>query len=56
LGLGSFFKSIQNTLGLAKRSDRQEYMLYLKLVALGLAIVGGIGFIVQFIAVLIRLS
>jgi protein translocase SEC61 complex gamma subunit len=35
---------------LARKSDRTEFMLYLKLVILGVSVVGIIGFIVKFIS------
>jgi protein translocase SEC61 complex gamma subunit len=41
--MGAIFK-------LAKKSDRTEFMLYLKLVALGVAVVGVIGFFIKFIS------
>jgi len=44
------------TLRLAKKSSKEEYLLYLKLVFAALALVGGIGFIIQFLASLIGLA
>jgi protein transport protein SEC61 subunit gamma and related proteins len=35
---------------LSKKSDREQFMLYLKLVLLGVAVVGTIGFIIKFIS------
>jgi protein transport protein SEC61 subunit gamma-like protein len=35
---------------LSRKSDRQEFMLYLKLVILGVAVVGAIGFVVKFVS------
>jgi len=35
---------------LAKKSDREQFFLYLKLVLLGVAVVGTVGFIVKFIS------
>jgi len=45
-----------NTLKLAKKSDRDEFMLYCKLVLLGFAIVGTIGFIIQFVGAILKLG
>lgn len=38
------------TLKLTRKSDREEFFLYLKLVLIGFGIVGAIGFIIYFIA------
>ena len=35
---------------LSKKSDRDEFMLYLKLVSLGVLIIGMIGFLIKFIS------
>ena len=35
---------------LSRKSDREEFFLYLKLVALGLGVVGIIGFLVKLIS------
>jgi protein transport protein SEC61 subunit gamma-like protein len=56
MGLREFVRSASQTLKLAKKSDWTEFSLYLKLVLLGLAVVGTIGFLIQFVASLIRLS
>lgn len=48
-------RSAKNTMKLAHKSDRTEYMLYLKLVTLGIGIVGTIGFIIQTISSFIQL-
>ncbi|GBC75433.1 hypothetical protein HRbin06_00751 [archaeon HR06] len=50
------FRSMIKTLRLAKKSSKEEYLLYLKLVFAALALVGGIGFIIQFLASLIGLA
>lgn len=47
MGLGDFFKSAAAIFRLAHKSDRDEFTLYLKLVALGVAVVGTIGFLVK---------
>ena len=35
---------------LKKKSDREEFMFYLKLVSLGVLIIGTIGFLIKFIS------
>ncbi|MDW8045481.1 MAG: protein translocase SEC61 complex subunit gamma [Nitrososphaerota archaeon] len=56
MGLKSFLKSVVLTLRLSKKSNRSEFLLYAKLVLLGIATVGGIGFLIQLIAAIIRLT
>jgi len=38
-----------NTMKLAKKSDKDDYMQHLRLVLLGIAGVGTMGFIIQFV-------
>ena len=38
-----------NTMKLAKKSDKEDYTQHLRLVLLGIAGVGTIGFIIQFV-------
>jgi protein transport protein SEC61 subunit gamma and related proteins len=42
-------KNMVNTMKMAKKPDRDEYMQHLRLVLMGIAGVGGIGFTVQFV-------
>lgn len=42
-------RNMANTLKLAKKSDKDDYMQHLRLVLLGIATVGSIGFIIQFV-------
>ncbi|MGI0081923.1 MAG: protein translocase SEC61 complex subunit gamma [Nitrosopumilaceae archaeon] len=42
-------RDMANTLKLAKKSDKDDYMQHLRLVLLGIATVGTIGFIIQFV-------
>jgi len=42
-------KNMANTLKLARKSDKDDYMQHLRLVLLGVAGVGTIGFIIQFV-------
>ncbi len=55
MGLGSFLRATTNTLKLARKSDREEFMLYLKLVSLAVGVVGTIGFIIQSIGAFFQL-
>ena len=49
MGLRDFFRSSAAIFRLAHKSDRDEFTLYLKLVALGMAVVGVIGFIIKLV-------
>ena len=49
MGLRSFFSSVAAIFRLAHKSDRDEFTLYLKLVALGVALVGTIGFLIKLV-------
>jgi len=42
-------RNMANTLKLAKKSDRDDYTQHLRLVLLGIAAIGTIGFIIQFV-------
>lgn len=50
MGARDFLKSMGSVLRLSKKSDREQFVLYLKLVLLGVAVVGTIGFIIKFIS------
>lgn len=50
MGMSRWFSSVYRTLKLTRKSDRQEFMLYMKLVLLGFGVVGAIGFVIYFIA------
>jgi len=47
MGVRDFLKSAEAIARLAHKSDRDEFTLYLKLVALGVAVVGTIGFLIK---------
>lgn len=47
MGVRDFFRSANAIFKLAHKSDRDEFTLYLKLVALGMAAVGAIGFLIK---------
>jgi protein translocase SEC61 complex gamma subunit len=49
MGVRGFLKSAAAIFKLAHKSDRSEFALYLKLVALGIAVVGAIGFIIKLV-------
>ena len=49
MGFREFLRSSEAIFRLAHKSDRDEFTLYLKLVALGVAVVGTIGFIIKLI-------
>jgi protein transport protein SEC61 subunit gamma-like protein len=49
-------KDMANTIKLAKKSDKEDYMQHLRLVILGMATVGTIGFIIQFTFAVINLG
>lgn len=42
-------KNMANTIKLAKKSDKDDYMQHLRLVLFGIATIGAIGFIIQFV-------
>ncbi len=49
-------KDMANTIKLAKKSDKEDYMQHLRLVLLGMGVVGAIGFIIQFTFAVINLG
>ena len=49
MGIREFFKSAAAIFRLAHKSDKDEFTLYLKLVALGIVVVGTIGFIIKLV-------
>ncbi len=50
MSLRDFLKSMGSVIRLSKKSDRDQFMLYLKLVLLGVAVVGTMGFLIKFIS------
>ena len=50
MGARDFLRSMTSVFRLAKKSDRDEFMLYLKLVSIGVLIIGMIGFLIKFIS------
>jgi protein translocase SEC61 complex gamma subunit len=55
MGLGKWLTAVWRTLKLTRKSDREEFFLYMKLVFLGFAVVGVIGFVIYFFAAEIEL-
>ncbi|MHB8567657.1 MAG: protein translocase SEC61 complex subunit gamma [Nitrososphaerales archaeon] len=55
MGLGKALQSAWRTLKLTRKSDREEFTLYIKLVFLGFGVVGAIGFIIYFVAAMLML-
>ncbi|MDA4133997.1 MAG: protein translocase SEC61 complex subunit gamma [Thaumarchaeota archaeon] len=45
-----FLNSMASVIRLSKKSDKDQFMLYLKLVLLGVAVVGTMGFLIKFIS------
>lgn len=50
------WKNMVNTMKMAKKPDTDEYKQHLRLVLLGVASVGAIGFIIQFVFSVYRLT
>lgn len=49
-------RAMYTTLKLAKKSSKEDFKIHLRLVLLGLAVIGAIGFIIQFVSSLIAFS
>jgi protein translocase SEC61 complex gamma subunit len=50
----NFFKSVATVMRFARTTSTEEFKLFLKLVTIGIAIVGGIGFLIKLIAFIIQ--
>jgi protein transport protein SEC61 subunit gamma-like protein len=50
LGARDFLRSMASVLKLSRKSDKEEFMLYLRLVLLGIAVVGTIGFLIKLVS------
>jgi protein translocase SEC61 complex gamma subunit len=50
LSLRDFLRSMASVIKLSRKSDKEEFFLYLKLVLLGLGVVGVIGFLIKLIS------
>ena len=51
-----FLRVSINVLKFARKSDRKEFFLYMRLVLLGVSILGSIGYVVQLIGSIFRLQ
>lgn len=49
MSVRSFLKSVEAIFRLSHKSNMEEFSLYLKLVAIGIAVVGTIGFFIRLI-------
>lgn len=56
MGLRDLLRSMVSTMRLTKKTTFVEFKLYLKLVFLGIGVVGGIGFVVKVIASFLALG
>ncbi len=50
MGAIDMLRAMRGVFRLSKKSDREEFTLYLKLVGLGVLIVGTIGFLIKFVS------
>jgi protein translocase SEC61 complex gamma subunit len=53
MNISATIRELMNTMKYSKKSDATEYQLYLKLVLLGVAVVGGVAFVIHLIATII---
>ena len=53
MNISASIRELVNTLKYSKKSDATEYMLYLKLVLLGVVAVGGVAFIIHLVSTII---
>ena len=49
MGLSEFLRNVLAIFRLSHKSDRTEFMLYLRLVLLGVSVVGAIGFFIKLV-------
>ncbi len=54
MGLGSFFQSAARLLRTISRPDWKTYSLSVKIVCVGVAVLGGIGFMIRLISATIQ--
>ncbi len=50
MNISGSVRELVNTLKYSKKSDSTEFSLYMKLVTLGVGVVGGVAFVIHFIA------
>ncbi len=53
MNISGSIRELVNTLKYSKKSDGTEYSLYLKLVILGVGVVGGVAFVIHIVSTLI---
>ncbi|MHA1733976.1 MAG: protein translocase SEC61 complex subunit gamma [Promethearchaeota archaeon] len=51
--LGTFWLNTKRIAKIAKKPDKKEYFLVLKICAVGLAILGGLSFVIQLISAIL---
>lgn len=56
MNVREFINSVINTLRLTKKTTFEEFKLYLKLILIGIGVVGGIGFIIKVVASFLALG
>ncbi len=56
MSLTTTIKNMINTIKLARKSDKEDYMQHFRLVLLGISAIGMIGFIIQFVFSVIQLD
>ena len=49
MNIGEYLRNIARTIRMSRKPDRDEFMLTLKVVAIGLTILGSLGFVFQLI-------
>ena len=54
MGLKEFFKSAWATFKLARKPNRREFLLALRITLIGVAAIGAITFIIRFVAIAIQ--
>ncbi|RLG00464.1 MAG: protein translocase SEC61 complex subunit gamma [Thaumarchaeota archaeon] len=54
MGFKSFFKSAWVTFKLARKPNRKEFLLALRITLIGVALIGAITFIIRFVAIAIQ--
>lgn len=54
MGLKEFFRSAFTTIKLARKPTREEFTQAMKIVALGIALIGIITFVIKFLALAIQ--
>ncbi|MCS7132246.1 MAG: protein translocase SEC61 complex subunit gamma [Nitrososphaeria archaeon] len=54
MGLREFFKSMVVTIKLARKPTRHEFLMAIRITLIGIAAIGGITFIIKFLALVIQ--